>query len=279
MDQKAYRIEKLLPGLWHINEASLDAMYLIEGAEKALLIDTGTGVGDLKGLVESLTNKPYDVVLTHGHVDHAGGINQFKNIFVHPDDIERTRSVTVKDRQEYFRKMSALGLVNTERAVIEGIWDIPDKPVLSPISEGDIIDLGETRLEVFHTPGHTDGSICLLDRKDKVLFSGDSLNGLIVLYAHILGFSDSLEEKKAVLKRWHEKAVKRMLKLSDKYDFLCAGHALADHQQIKDLDTAALLYMEGKISMNLLKVHIYYRPFINYKNIFISTCDENYPAS
>lgn len=60
---------------WCIDEYGMDAMFLLEGDEKALLIDTGTGVFDIPELVRQLTNKPVMVALTHGHIDHAGGMN------------------------------------------------------------------------------------------------------------------------------------------------------------------------------------------------------------
>ena len=47
--------------------------YLIEGDDKAILLDTGFGYGDLKAFVDTLTTLPYEVILTHGHPDHAGG--------------------------------------------------------------------------------------------------------------------------------------------------------------------------------------------------------------
>ncbi|MFJ5760653.1 MBL fold metallo-hydrolase [Neobacillus sp. NPDC093182] len=54
-----------------------ELMYLVEGTVRAALIDTGTGVGDLKAYIDNLTDKPYFVMLTHGHVDHAMGAPAF----------------------------------------------------------------------------------------------------------------------------------------------------------------------------------------------------------
>ena len=76
MEQTLYRVEKIADGTWRIDEGGLDALYVVEGADRAVLIDTGSGTGDLDALVRSLTEKPYEVYLTHGHVDHAGGIRQ-----------------------------------------------------------------------------------------------------------------------------------------------------------------------------------------------------------
>ena len=63
---------------WCIDEYGMTAMYLLEGDEFALLIDTGLGLFDLTALVRQYTDKPLLVALTHGHVDHAGGIGQLE---------------------------------------------------------------------------------------------------------------------------------------------------------------------------------------------------------
>ena len=65
--------EKISDHVTRITNPSVVYSYLVEGDERAVLLDTGCGLGDLKAYVESLTDKPYEVVLTHGHVDHAGG--------------------------------------------------------------------------------------------------------------------------------------------------------------------------------------------------------------
>ena len=61
----------------HVDESGLNAMYVVKGSKMSAVIDAGTGIGDFKGLVESLVDNPYVVLITHGHVDHAGGCGQF----------------------------------------------------------------------------------------------------------------------------------------------------------------------------------------------------------
>jgi len=159
-----------------INEYGLNVMYLVVGAERALLIDTGSGYCDLKAIVERLTDKPYDVVLTHGHVDHAGGCDIFEKIYIHPDDADMAKNISYESR---------LGYGNSLRnAMGDSVWDYGEEnvrrwesfPACCDLSEGMVFDLGGRALTVYHTPGHTKGSCCLIDDKSRILFSGDAAN-------------------------------------------------------------------------------------------------------
>lgn len=61
-------------GLFEIDEFDCASVFVIVGEERALVLDTGTGIGDLRWVIEhKITDKPYDVVLTHNHADHIGG--------------------------------------------------------------------------------------------------------------------------------------------------------------------------------------------------------------
>ena len=161
--------------IWRIEDHGSDNMYLVEGDEKALLIDTGTGVGDLAACVRSITDKPFIVVNTHGHPDHAGGNFQFEEVYVHPSDFEMASRF---NSPEYHR--------NTLQRVIDEMPEVADV-ILSPDAEmrpfaphplkaGDRFDLVGRTLEVIEVPGHTPGSIALLDAENKLLFAGDSSN-------------------------------------------------------------------------------------------------------
>jgi glyoxylase-like metal-dependent hydrolase (beta-lactamase superfamily II) len=140
---------------WRIVEDNTVNIYLVEGTDSALIIDTGYGTGDLKEFVHSLTSLPVIVVNTHGHGDHTGNDKQFSRIYAHPDDF---------------------GMINNR------FKDMEEIPVLIPLKEGQIIDLGDRKLEVIEVPGHTHGSICLIDTLNKVLFAGDNTNGIVWLF-------------------------------------------------------------------------------------------------
>ncbi len=80
----AFRTETLTAGTTRIFGVTGEIMYLCVGTHTAVLIDTGVGIGDLAGLVRSLTDKPVTVLLTHGHVDHAMGAGAFADVRMHP---------------------------------------------------------------------------------------------------------------------------------------------------------------------------------------------------
>ena len=141
-------------------------IWLVEGRDSALLIDTGIGVGDLRSEVEALLNgKPYQVVNTHGHGDHSGGNYQFDTVYMH-----RAAQPTAAEALE----MTAVFASRQELAAIkERMKEHPTE--LRFVSEGDVFDLGGRSLEVFETPGHTPGDLTLFDRENGLLFSGDCM--------------------------------------------------------------------------------------------------------
>jgi glyoxylase-like metal-dependent hydrolase (beta-lactamase superfamily II) len=119
-------------------------MYVIEGTEKAMLIDTGTDCEKLDEVVRNITKKPLYVVITHIHLDHAGNIKYFDDIYFHAAD-------TV--------------LLNRLK---------PYKGRIHFVKDGDVFDLGNREIEVKHMPGHTPGSIVLSDRKWENCYTGDA---------------------------------------------------------------------------------------------------------
>ena len=163
--------------VYAINEYGLDSMFLVLGEEKAALIDTGMGCFDLCSLVESITKLPLLVLLTHGHVDHCGGWDQFDEVWLHPADREKALAVTRGRRVESCRRMRGL----------EGdadVWDYDDEsprewtrlPEIRALADGMIFDLGGREILCVHTPGHSAGSCSLIDSKSRILFSGDACN-------------------------------------------------------------------------------------------------------
>lgn len=160
-----------VPGVFHIyydahSKGASAWMHLIVGQERALLIDTAFGIGDLRGLVETLTDKPVDVVNTHFHGDHSAGNGQFETVFIHKYDIPY---LEMSEKAEN-RLLPALGTYREEDII----------PLRSAkhiaMEDGFVFRLGEGHeVEVIHMPGHAAGGCMLLDRKYNLLFSGDAV--------------------------------------------------------------------------------------------------------
>ena len=83
-----WTVNEIKKGVWHVDESGLNAMYVVKGSKMSAVIDAGTGIGDFKGLVESLVDNPYVVLITHGHVDHAGGCGQFIEAYINERDYQ-----------------------------------------------------------------------------------------------------------------------------------------------------------------------------------------------
>ena len=173
-------VTMIAKGTWCINEYGMDAMFLLEGAHKALLIDTGTGTFDVAALVRGITEKPLKVVCTHGHVDHVGGIGFFDEVWLHPDDFEMARTLTREQRQGYVTIMNGMsgGLFSVTEEDVKGFDKLP---ALKPLHEGDILDLGGRKVVVYETPGHTPGGLSFLDVRERIIFTGDACNGNTLL--------------------------------------------------------------------------------------------------
>lgn len=175
-----FRSMKINDHVWHIADGEIDNIYLIEGRDSALLIDTGIGAANLNAFVKKLTNLPVIVVNTHSHPDHSGSNNQFKKVSAHPDDFNMLKFFgTSEMRRNITKNMIGNPLPDSLRYITS---DTLYYPPLRPLKDGSIIDLGDREIEVIHVPGHTAGSICLLDRLDKVLYTGDNNNTLVWLH-------------------------------------------------------------------------------------------------
>ncbi len=162
--------------------------YLILGRERALLFDTGLGIGDMKRLVDELTTLPVVVVNSHTHYDHVGGNHQFDRVLnlATPYTEKNSRGRPHADVAEFVSE----GWI--WKPLPEGVTraGYESKPwrIAGWVTDGQTIDLGDRVIEVLVTPGHAPDSLCLLDRGHRLLFTGDTFYPA-PLYVH-LGGSD-----------------------------------------------------------------------------------------
>jgi len=173
---KEYRSESIGKGIWRIQDfggyIGNEDMYLFEGKDRALLLDTGMGRGDLAGFVATLTKLPVDVAITHGNRDHFLQVDQFPNGTVYMSELDVTRLPPE--------------LVTTRYKWIKG---------------GDVIDLGNGRkFEVIPVPGHSLGSVLYVDFANKIAITGDAISSgsMVYMFAPTCG---ALDEYLAGLKK------------------------------------------------------------------------------
>lgn len=206
-----YRIEPVFPGLTRIWDIANTAIYLAEGADKAALIDTGVGVGHLKTVVDSLTDKPVIVLLTHGHVDHAFGAKGFSDIYISPLDQEvYTRCSSFEARKGYVLS-TAHQEDEADRLVNIPCTDYQEPCPFSefkPLAPGDHFDLGDLTIEVLRGAGHTPGSLTVLIPEWQVLVLGDACNQFTLL----------LDQKASSVSEYREMLLKLKAETDGRYD-------------------------------------------------------------
>ncbi len=172
---EVYRIRPKIFALYEPGQFEEVISYLVLGDKGAALIDTGMGIGNVKRLAEELTELPITVVNTHSHYDHIAQDYLFSEIAIFDAPIARQTSEDGYSKS----KMKPLLAKELLSKALPSNFDslnycVPPFVVSRWLKDEDVVDLGGTRLEVIHTPGHSPDSICLLDRGARLLWTGDT---------------------------------------------------------------------------------------------------------
>jgi glyoxylase-like metal-dependent hydrolase (beta-lactamase superfamily II) len=191
-----FATEEVEPGTWLVSEPGHVNCFLVEGTERAVLVDTGLGIADIGSAARQLTDKPILVVNTHSHSDHRGGNWRFTDVAAHPlaagtltgpvdkDQLAGYLEVAREQLAAYRRAREAddrffhlFTATTRPRPLPEEAsrWAVPGGPAPTPLADGERIGLGGRELTVLHTPGHSPDSLCLLDERAGLLFAGDTL--------------------------------------------------------------------------------------------------------
>lgn len=211
MDEPFFQAEQIAPDTWKILSSG-DYSYLLAGETEAVSIDTGYGAGNLREFLQSLTDKPVkNVINTHSHFDHSANNGYFEQAFM---------------------AQAAIPLTTIPYASFAGIDFIQDYPRVG-ISEGFIYDLGGRTLEVFDIPDHTGDGIALLDRKERLLVTGDEF----MLWGKNLRVS---------VAKFYEYTQKLMAHRGE-FDRLLAGGGVLDAKMLDDYDTCAKKILDGDL--------------------------------
>ena len=210
---KLYPMVQFKKDTWEIDEFDCASMFLLIGSENAMLIDCGMGIGDLRGAIEQITDKPLIVVISHGHIDHTANARQFKEIWMNPKDNNKPIPQDIERRRDDTRLIA-----QRQKGIYP--YDInvdirepgPDEPmpIIHDLYDGQQFDLGDRIVTAYDCPGHSAGEMIFLDEKTRSLFCGDALNYNLGLGA------ESIET--AV------KYLERMRDMGDRYDGIYNGH-------------------------------------------------------
>lgn len=176
-------IIRMNPNTWRIEDGGV-RLFLLTGTEKALLIDSGMNLHTARDVAAGLTDLPLSLLNTHADRDHIGSNEQFDTFYMHPAE--------------------------------EPVYRRSGKPgTILPVADGDTLDLGERVLRIIHLPGHTPGSIAVLDVQNRVLISGDPIqeHGPIFMFGDHRSMTDYIA------------SLDRLQAFTDQFDEIWPSHA------------------------------------------------------
>lgn len=207
-----FRTEKVTERVTRIYAICTELMYLVEGDEKAVLIDTGSGFGSLKAKVDSLTDKPLIVLLTHGHTDHAMGAGEFETVYMnHKDDY-----IFGPHGDRKFR-LEGLEMSEQRGDVVEDDYiETADVSSFLDLNGGDSFDLGGVTIDIYDCPGHTKGSVVMLikEAEEKLLLLGDACNNFTFLF----------EDYSISIAQYKNSLIRLKKEVEGKYNKVLASH-------------------------------------------------------
>ena len=182
-----YRLEEQGNGVFRIVDPMGVGGNLIVGSERALLIDTGFGIRDIRPSVKKATSLPLIVMNSHVHTDHSGGNYFFDTVYVPGDEMSKLFDGSLdRERDSLFRSWRVIR-PHLDRFLVEGI-QVTDKLRITkflPLPEG--FDLGDRPLEIVLLGGHTRASSAVVDPSIRTAFVGDAISPTLWLFLHPTG--------------------------------------------------------------------------------------------
>lgn len=176
MNLNQFTVNKLTEHIYRITDALDVCCYLVVGQDQACLLDTCTGVGNLRACVESITRLPLTVVVSHGHMDHCGGAGWFDRAYLCSSELPILKiHADISYRCRFFNGHLSLNLRE------EDFLPVPQEMFLD-IPEGMTLNLGGVTVRLLISAGHTPGMICPLIEEDRVLIIGDACDDNVLLF-------------------------------------------------------------------------------------------------
>ena len=173
-----WRIRPMGDGVTRIDEPHIREFYRcnvwhVRGRDRDMLVDSGMGVVPLRDWVPLVTGRPLDAVASHTHFDHIGCHHEFDCRLCHGGEAELMRTperrLVLADPYVTDDIFTAL----PPAPFTSASYHVKSAPATRLLWDGDVIDLGDRRFEVIHTPGHSPGGIALWESATGILFSGD----------------------------------------------------------------------------------------------------------
>lgn len=175
------RVEDHGAGVWRIEELYArpfcrGAIWVVDGADRRLVLDSGWGLVPLSTHVPELFDRPLLAVASHTHFDHIGGLHQFTERLVHPLEAGILAEPAPEAVQSwpFLRDYDALAFDPVPGGFDAAGWRLPPMPAAT-VQEGARLELGRRTLTVLHTPGHSPGHLCLFEEATGLLFAADAI--------------------------------------------------------------------------------------------------------
>ena len=185
----------------HVDPYFAGNAWLVRGAERDVLLDTGTGIGRLRPRVEALTERPVLAVAMNCFYDHAGSLHEFDARGGHRLDAPGLAHPTPESSLSAAYVSDAMLRALPEAGYTTAGYAVNPAPATERFEDGDEIELGRRRLRVLHLPGWSVGSMGIWEEETGLLFTSDTLYDDAQftakqddepLYADAGGFADSL---------------------------------------------------------------------------------------
>ena len=210
---EVYKLTDNTYAIYEPNQWQEAISYLLIGTEKAMLIDSLQGIGDLKTVIDQLTDLPIIVINTHSHYDHVSGNYQFDTIYG-LDEPYTAANALGHGHADYINNMTKDTFLKTPPDIFSfEFYQSKAYQIDKFVKDGDIINLGEREIKLVRTPGHSPDSLILVDKANRMMMTGDSFYPApIYLYSETSSFADFFMSAQI------------MFSYRDDVDFLLPGH-------------------------------------------------------